>query len=170
MVSGTFVYWFDSKLWWSIGRTNCLHHSTRRDMYSHHIPFLGCTGGWYQFMPWLLRLFIILQTGIEQINTPWWRHQMETLSALPVTGEFPAQRSVTRSFDVFFDLRLNKSWVNNREAGDLRRYRAHYDVTVMSKKLCLKHLLPHSCYRKTYYLRISSISNQFIRQTNYKSY
>ena len=24
-------------------------------------------------------------------------------------------------------------WVNNREAGDLRRYRAHYDVTVMTK-------------------------------------
>ena len=36
-----------------------------------------------------------------------------------------------RSFDVFFDLRLNKGWVNNYEAGDLRRYRAHYDVTVM---------------------------------------
>ena len=27
---------------------------------------------------------------------------------LPVTGEFPTQRPVTRSFDVFFDLRLNK--------------------------------------------------------------
>ena len=26
----------------------------------------------------------------------------------PVNGEFPAQRPVTRSFDVFFDLRLNK--------------------------------------------------------------
>ena len=26
----------------------------------------------------------------------------------PVTGEFSAQRPVTRSFDVFFDLRLNK--------------------------------------------------------------
>ena len=26
----------------------------------------------------------------------------------PVTGEFPAQRAATRSFDVFFDLRLNK--------------------------------------------------------------
>ena len=25
-----------------------------------------------------------------------------------VTGEFPAQRPVTRSFDVVFDLRLNK--------------------------------------------------------------
>ena len=41
---------------------------------------------------------------------------METLSALlaicagnsPVPGEFPAQRPVTRSFDVFFDLRLNE--------------------------------------------------------------
>ena len=71
---------------------------------------------------------------------PWWRHQMETFSALlaicagnsPVPSEFPTQRPVTRSFDVFFDLRLNKnSWVNNREAGDLRRYRAHYDVIVM---------------------------------------
>ena len=48
--------------------------------------------------------------------TTWWRHQMETFSALlafcagnsPVTGEFPAQRAVTRSFHVFFDLRLNK--------------------------------------------------------------
>ena len=41
---------------------------------------------------------------------------METFSALlaicagnsPVPGEFPAQRPVTRSFDVFFYLRLNK--------------------------------------------------------------
>ena len=44
------------------------------------------------------------------------RHQMETISALlaicggnsPVPGEFPEQRPVTRSFDVFFDLCLNK--------------------------------------------------------------
>ena len=63
---------------------------------------------------------------------------METFSALLaisaenslVSGEFPAQRPVTRSFDIFFDLRLN-GWVNNREADDLRRYRAHYDVSVM---------------------------------------
>ena len=46
----------------------------------------------------------------------WWRHQMDTFSALlaicagnsPVSGEFPTQRPVTRSFDVFFDLCLNK--------------------------------------------------------------
>ena len=49
----------------------------------------------------------------------------------PVTGEFPAQRPVTRSFDVFFDLGLNKCLTNNREAGDLRRHRTHYTGIVM---------------------------------------
>ena len=90
------------------------------------------------------------------------RHQMETFSALlalcagnlPVSGEFPAQRSVTRSFDVFFDLCLNRrlskqswgwwfeklssplwrhcnalawpwSWINSRVAGDLIRHDTH---------------------------------------------
>ena len=46
----------------------------------------------------------------------WWHHQMETFSTLlaicagnsPVPGEFPTKRPVTRGFDVFFDLRLNK--------------------------------------------------------------
>ena len=28
------------------------------------------------------------------------------------------------------------AWVNNREAGNLRRHRAHYDVTVMIQKSC----------------------------------
>ena len=42
---------------------------------------------------------------------------------------FPAQRSVTRSFDVFF-IWIN-GWVNNREAGDLSHYRPHYDAIVM---------------------------------------
>ena len=46
-------------------------------------------------------------------------------------GEFPIQRPVTRSFDVFFDLRLNKWLSNNCEAGDVRRYGGHYDVSVM---------------------------------------
>ena len=65
---------------------------------------------------------------------------METFSALlaicagnsPVTSEFPAQRPVTRSFDVFFYLRLlllsKQSW-----GWWLRRHCAHYDVTVMCR-------------------------------------
>ena len=54
--------------------------------------------------------------AVNERAITWWRHQMETFSASlaicagnsPVPGEFPAQRPVTRSFDVFFDLRLNK--------------------------------------------------------------
>ena len=54
-------------------------------------------------------------TGIQMIIS-WWSHQIETFSTLlaicagnlPVPGEFPAQRPVTRGFDVFFDLCLNK--------------------------------------------------------------
>ena len=34
----------------------------------------------------------------------------------PVSGEFPTQRPVTRSFDVFFDLRLNK-WLSKQSWG-----------------------------------------------------
>ena len=53
-------------------------------------------------------------------------------------GEFPTQRPVTRSFDVFFFIcvRIN-GWVNNREACDLRRHRAHYDVNIMKSTLPL---------------------------------
>ena len=61
---------------------------------------------------------------------------METFSALlalyagnsPVSGGFPAQRTVPRSFDVLFDL---NGWVSSRVAGDLRRYRTHYYVIVI---------------------------------------
>ena len=71
---------------------------------------------------------------------------METFSALlaisagnsPVSGEISAQRPVTRSFDVFFISARINGWVNNREAGDLRRIRPHYDVTVMLTLLALR--------------------------------
>ena len=64
---------------------------------------------------------------------------METFSTLlavcarnsPATGELPAQKPMTRSIDIFFDLRLKTGWAHNHEAGDLRRHRAHYDVTIM---------------------------------------
>ena len=52
----------------------------------------------------------------SEIALIWWRLEMETFSALlaicagdsQVPGEFPLQRPVTRSFNVFIDLRLNK--------------------------------------------------------------
>ena len=59
-----------------------------------------------------------------------------------VTGEFPAQRSVTRSFEVFFGLCLNKWLSKNRGAGDLRRHRVHYDDAVVSNEIVDLHELP----------------------------
>ena len=71
-----------------------------------------------------------------QHNTGW-RHQMETFSALlalcagnsPVLGEFPAQRPVTLSFDVSFDLRVSKrlskhswGWWSGTQSSSLWRH------------------------------------------------
>ena len=50
---------------------------------------------------------------------------METFTPLLTLYAGP----VTRSFDVFFNLRPHKRL--SKQSGDLRRYRAHYDVTVM---------------------------------------
>ena len=81
--------------------------------------------------------------AVHIINTvwSWWRHQMETFSTLlaicagnsPVPGEFP-DKSQWRGALVFSLICVwINGWVNNGEAGDLRLYRAHYDVTVMWK-------------------------------------
>ena len=69
----------------------------------------------------------------------WWRHQMETFSALlalcagnspvPVNSSHKGQWRGTLMFSLIC-ARIN-DWVNNREAGDLRRHRGHYDVNVM---------------------------------------
>ena len=63
----------------------------------------------------LFHYYFIFQIWLKCISKSLWRHQMETLSALlgicagnsPVPGELLPQRPVTRSFDIFFDLRLN---------------------------------------------------------------
>ena len=83
----------------------------------------------YMLREWLGLVWILSSPWTDQkmatvfnCGLSWWRHQMETFSALLaicarnslVTGEFPAQRPVTWSFGVFFDLRLNirlsKQW------------------------------------------------------------
>ena len=80
------------------------------------------TGNCYHLHNVTTDMIYFLYSSARNITTQvylwitWWRHQMETFSALvaicagnaPVTGEFPTQRPVTRSFDVFFDMRPNK--------------------------------------------------------------
>ena len=69
----------------------------------------------------------------------WWRHQMETVSALlaicagnspvPVNSPHKGQWCGALMFSMIY-ARIN-SWVNNREAGNLRRHPTHCDVIVM---------------------------------------
>ena len=71
----------------------------------------------------------------------WWRHQMETFPALlafvqgihrsPVNSPPKGQWRGALKFSLIC-VWIN-GWVNNREAGNWRRYRTHYDVTVMWK-------------------------------------
>ena len=63
----------------------------------------------------ILKRPLLLSEIAKTLWSTWWPHQIETFSALlaicagisPVPGEFPAQRPVTRRFDVYFDLRLS---------------------------------------------------------------
>ena len=82
------------------------------------------------------------RSHIPAVGIPWWRHQMETFSALlaicagksPVNSPHKGQCRGALMFSLIC-VWIN-GWVNNREAGDLRRHRAHYDVTVMPTRYC----------------------------------
>ena len=85
-------------------------------------------------------LQLILRSGTngQRHVSPRWRHQMETFSALlalyvgnsPVTGEFPHKGQWRGALIFSLICVWTNGWVNNRNFGDFRRHRAHYDVTV----------------------------------------
>ena len=80
------------------------------------------------------------------LDTSCWRHQMETFSAslaicagnstVPVNSPHKGQWRRNLMFSLI-RVWIN-GWINNHEAGDLRRYRAHYDVTVMKNDSYLR--------------------------------
>ena len=80
----------------------------------------------------------------------WWRHQMEAFSALlalcagnspvPVNSPHKGQWRGALMFSLIC-VWIN-DWVNNREAGDLRRHRGHYDVIVMCRFRVSSNLKP----------------------------
>ena len=79
--------------------------------------------------------------GITQNRPdPWWRHQMEPfplywpfvwgIHQSPVNSPHKGQWRGTLMFSLI--CAWTNGWVNNRDAADLRRYRDHYDVTVLT--------------------------------------
>ena len=83
-----------------------------------YLPFMTWTG--VQALP--------LQTVIES----WWHHQMETFPALLATGKLAAQSQWLGALILSLICARTHGWVKNRDAGDLRRHRTHYYVTVMA--------------------------------------
>ena len=77
----------------------------------------------------------------KRILQTWWRHQMETFSALlaicarnsPVNSPHKGQWRGALMFSLI--CAWTNYWANYRVAGDLRRHRAHYYVIVMKSKI-----------------------------------
>ena len=99
----------------------------------------------HQWIGSLLAKVMVWQRSLDNWgNFSWWRHQMETFSALlalcagnsPVPVNSPGTKVSDAELRCFFDLRrwIN-DWVNNCEAGDLRRHHGHYDANVMFQNI-----------------------------------
>ena len=87
----------------------------------------------------------ICNAQVHRAQTPdtWWRHQMETVFALLAlcAGESTGHRRISPlkgqwrgALTFSLICTWTKGWVNSRDAGDLRYYRAHYDVIVMHQE------------------------------------
>ena len=100
-------------------------------------------------------LFIMLWTKLKAwfilslYHQAWWHHQMETFSAYWPVGWEIHRSPVNSSHEgqwrgaLVFSLicAWTNSWVSNRRATDLRRHRAHYDVTIMNGHCCIPKLV-----------------------------
>ena len=83
---------------------------------------------------------VAMESENVSLFSTWWRHQMETFSALlaicegnspvPVNSPHKGQWRGALMFSLISP--CWNGWVNNREAADLRRNHAHYDVILMT--------------------------------------
>ena len=80
------------------------------------------------------------RSNVQVVCKAWWRHQMETfpchwsfvwgIHRSPANSPHKGQWRGALMFSLI--CAWINGWVNNREAGDLRRHRARYDVIVMN--------------------------------------
>ena len=79
------------------------------------------------------RMFHPRKWDVKSTPLTWWRHQMETFSALLALSSVnsPDKGQRRGASMLYLICAWTNVWVNNRDGGNLRRYRAHYDVTVM---------------------------------------
>ena len=111
------------RFWWSIQvHANSKSETTFFIFINSFVVILGCSRRRHEVKDCFASAGSIHLPEIWIIKTsrdfgahmlePWWRHQMEVFSALLAlcagNSPVPTQRPVTRSFDVFVELRLNQ--------------------------------------------------------------
>ena len=92
--------------------------------------------------------------GFSNRNIPRQSHQKETFSELQALCEGNPPIPLQQPSDVFpLIYAWTNSWANSRDAGDLRRHRAHSNVTVMQSANAISVLIYTSVPREAVYKR-----------------
>ena len=136
-------------IWWR-------HNDNIHILRPSYIYYPLCCSGYRWFWLTFCQVTIVFTRSIRTRYDICWliraytTHQMEHFSYyLPLVREttghwwIPLTRPVTPSFVFSLIYYWTKGWVNNRYADDLRRNRAHYDVTVMLLRAYTTHQREH---------------------------
>ena len=124
-------------LWWWV-YFQCLYSSNISRPSKHVGHFELLFGDRALLFPIISMAFVRVMVKFYNIFQTWWRHPMETFSALLALCArncadhwwIPrTEASDTKLW--FFRCAWTNGWVSDRDPGDLRRHRAHYDVTVI---------------------------------------
>ena len=136
-----------NKLPWNLNRNS--HLSIQENVFENVVGKLAAILSRSQYARYLyVESFLSSHTMLVDIFhtwKSWWRHQMELfprywpfvrgIHRSPVNSPHKGQWRGALMFSLIC-VWIN-GWVNNHEAGDLRRYRGHYDVIVMIKTALL---------------------------------
>ena len=139
--------------WWFSARLQYLQCVSKGDTVALHwaikIPRHSPSWIFWHKLPQAMLCFAIPAARYHKIRdlssqspspNRWWRHQMEAFSALLALCAGNSQVTGNKGQGcgaLMFSLipAWTNRWINNRYTGDLRRHRAHYDVTVMRSLL-----------------------------------
>ena len=86
----------------------------------------------------------------------WWTVMTSSngnfVALLVLYEENPLTKDSVAELWCFFYLRLKNGWADHRDADDVRRHHAHYDVTLMPKQCCIVRTTVYAslCLNKLY--------------------